>query len=133
MTGRPLRIAWEDEAETLIGQYRAEQDAQIRPRLQALWLLRSGRNLAETAQVVGMHYRTVQQWVTWYRSGGLAAVPGHRKAGVGRRAWLTPEQEQALVAQAAAGTLVTARDAQPWVAERFGVTYTRNSMYSLLS
>jgi transposase len=33
-----------------------------------------GESLAEVAELVGMGYRTVQNWVVWYRHGGLKEV-----------------------------------------------------------
>jgi transposase len=125
-------LEWRDEAAALFAAYRAARDAQVRPRLQALWLLRGGRPLGEVAAVVGVHYRTVQQWVAWYRTGGLAAGGAHRKAGRGRPARLTPEQQAALGARAAEGAFFAAREAAAWVAEQYGVHYRVKGMYTLL-
>ena len=133
--GRPLRLDWreEDEAAVLGAAYRRERNAELRPRLQALWLLRQGRSLRETAAVVGVHYRTLQTWLAWYRTGGLAAIRAHHQAGRGRTAWLTAEQQAQLQQQAASGAFFTARDVQQWVAETFGVQYTRKGIYRLLA
>ena len=79
--GRPLNISWQEDGDTLFQAYRQEKSADIKPRLHALWLLRLGHLLRETAQIVGVHYRTLQQWVTWHRQGGLAAVRGHPRGG----------------------------------------------------
>lgn len=131
--GRPLQMDWQDDAERLGRLYRAEHDYQLRPRLQALWLIRQGRSARETAAVVGAHERTVQQWLAWYRQGGLAALRSHRRQGAGRAAYLSAAQQAALVAQAATGAFYTAQDAVAWVAEQFGVHYTLKGMYRLLA
>jgi transposase len=131
--GRPLRIDWQDEAEALGAAYRQERDREVRPRLQALWLLRQGRSLADTAAVVGVHYRTLQTWLAWYRAGGLAAVGAHHQAGKGRAAYLTPTQQDELVAEIACGRFFTAQEVREWVAERFGVHYTHKGIYPLLA
>ena len=55
MRGRPLLIAWQEEATTLRQAYRRERDPELRPRLQALWLLRAGHPLRQVAEVVGVH------------------------------------------------------------------------------
>ncbi|MBI3950575.1 MAG: helix-turn-helix domain-containing protein [Acidobacteria bacterium] len=34
----------------------------------------AGKSLGEVTEVVGVGYRTVQRWVRWYRTGGLAEV-----------------------------------------------------------
>jgi transposase len=132
--GRPLVIAWrpEDDEGALKAAYRKERRADVRPRLQALWLLRSGHGVREAAQLVGVHERTVQRWLGWYRAGGLPAVRAHRQAGRGQPSFLTAEQQAQLRAQAATGTFRTAADAQRWVAQQFGVSYRPGGMYALL-
>jgi transposase len=131
--GRPLRIDWQDEAAALGAAYRGERSTEVRPRLQALWLLRQGRSLRDTAAVVGVHYRRVQTWLAWYRRGGLAAMRAHHQAGQGRAAWLSREQQDELVAEAGRGRFFTAAEARAWVAERFGVHYSRKGIYPLLA
>jgi transposase len=130
--GRPLRIEWQDDAATLGAAYRAEQNPEVRPRLQALWLLRQGRGLADTAAVVGGHYRTLQTWLAWYRTGGLPELYAHHQAGRGRAAYLTAVQQAQLVEQAATGAFFTAQDVRQWGLDTFGVHYRRNSCYGLL-
>ena len=130
--GRALRIIWEEDAATLLRLYQGEQDGIIRTRLHALWLLHAGNSLENTAATVGVHYRTVQDWIAWYRQGGIAAVQAHRRGGYGRVANLTVEQQDELVKQAATGKFFTAQDAVKWLLEHFGVQYQIKGMYSLL-
>src|SRR5918996_1256527 len=75
------------------------------PRLHALWLLRSGWGMEQVAGIVGVHYRTVQPWVGWYRHGGVAEVCARHGGGHGQPAWLTPEQEGVVAEEAAKGNL----------------------------
>jgi hypothetical protein len=82
--GRPLKISWQDDETALFQRYRAEKQPDLKPRLHALWLLRQGHSLTETAKVLGVHYTSVQQWVAWYRQGGMAEVRSHRKMGQGQ-------------------------------------------------
>ncbi len=134
--GRPFVVAWqgEDTEEALRSAYRAEQRAEVRQRLQALWLLRSGkRRVGEVAAVVGVDYRTVQRWVEWYRRGGLEAVRAHRMGGYGQTPRLTPEQQEQVASEVATGRFRTAAGIRQWIAETFGVTYTEGGMYSLLA
>ncbi len=132
--GRPLVIEWrpEDDAAALKAAYRKERRADMRPRLHALWLLRSGRGVREVAQLVGVHERTVQRWVGWYRDGGLAAVWTHRQAGKGQPSFLTADQQAQLWDRAATGAFRTAAEAQQWVVQHFGVHYRPGGMYALL-
>jgi transposase len=130
--GRPLVIAWRDEAAALYGRYRQETKPDVRPRFHALWLLRTGATARETARVLGVHERSVQQWIAWYRTGGVTEVAAHRKAGKGSRARLTTAQQAALLTEAASGRFRTAAEAVQWVAAVFGVTYTVSGMHQLL-
>jgi transposase len=126
MAGRKFVVAWPDSAAELRARYRAERDPQLVRRWQALWLLRQGRPLSEVAALVGVAYRTLQDWVGWYRVGGLAEVARHRVGGLRRplRPPLTPEQEAALVERASTVGFATRQLALTWLAEQFGVQLT---------
>jgi len=127
-------VAWRDEDDeaALKAAYRAERGAEARPRLHALWLLRTGRHLGDVAAVLGVDYRSVQRWVAWYRDGGLGAVIGHHMGGHGQTPRLTPEQQETVAREVATGRFRAAADIRGWVAETFAVTYTEGGMYSLL-
>ena len=72
MRGRRFLVTWceEDTAEALKAAYQGESDLEFRTRLHGLWFLRCGWRLLSVAAAVGIHYRTVQRWVGWYREGG---------------------------------------------------------------
>jgi transposase len=133
MRGRRMAIAWQDAAAALHRRSRAEPAAESRTRGHALWLVRQGRTATEAATLVGVERRSVQRWLAWYRQGGLAAVAQHRRGGrQGRAAWLTADQQAALTAEAARGTIRTVGEAVAWVAQRFGVPYPDWGMRSAL-
>ncbi len=122
---RRLQIDWQEDEQTLYELYKQEKDAQNRTRLHALWLLRSGRPMTEVAPLVGVHYRTLQEWVAWYRQGGLGEVLSHRHGGHGgceRR--LSAQQEDELVAKAKAGEIRTIWDGVTWAQEAHGIKYS---------
>ena len=122
---RKLQIEWQDDVETLGAAYRAAKDTQDRQRLQALWLIRQGKPMAETAEVLGVHYRTVQEWVSWYRQGGIDALLKHRHGGSRihpRR--LSDEQEAELKRKADAGEIHRIEDGVQWAQENHQVGYT---------
>ena len=130
--GRPLVVEWRDGAEGLRERWRREAKPDLRPRWHALWLVRAGRTAREAAAVLGVHERSVQQRLAWYRQGGAEAVAARRKAGKGTRSRLTAEQQAALVAEAATGRFRTAAEAVTWVAATFGAAYTVSGMHQLL-
>jgi len=122
---RRLQIDWQEDEQTLYTLYKREKDHQNRTRLHALWLLRQGQAMYQVAGLVGVHYRTVQEWVAWYRRGGVAEVLRHRHgwhASVQRR--LTSEQEAALKAKAAKGEIRTRGEAVAWAKVTYGVEYS---------
>ena len=134
MMGRPFAIPWAaaDTPKALHHAYRHQPQGDVRSRLQGLWLLRRGWRLQAVAAAVGVHYRTVQRWVRWYREGGLAELRRHRLGGKGQAPYLTPEPEAATRAAVASGRCHTAAEVRQWVEAQYGVTYTAKGIYSLL-
>ncbi len=132
---KPVTVAWTESAEELYARFTGERDVRRRQRLQALWLVRSGRSVPEAARLAGGSQRSLERWLSWYRQGGLEAVvarvPGHGAQGQPSR--LTADQQQALVAQTAQGTFHTYHEARAWVEQTFGVAYTYNGLFTLLA
>jgi transposase len=121
---RHVQVEWQEDADELKELYRAEKDHQNRTRLQALWHLRQGRTLGEVADVVGKHPRTIQDWVAWYRVGGIAEVRRHRHGGHnGTKPRLTCTQQEELKELSEQGEIRTVWDGVHWAKEQ-GVTYT---------
>ena len=86
MIGRPFRMEWheKDTQAALKDAYLSQRDASIRTRLHVLWLLRRGWRITAAAEAVGVHYRSAQRWVEWYREGGLNEVVSRKMGGVGQ-------------------------------------------------
>ena len=135
MIGRPLRIDWrsEDSPAALKLVYQEEQDITLRTRIHGLWLVRSGWQLGEAAKAVGVHQRTVQQWVAWYREGGMDEVFAHKQGGRGQPRFLSAEQERELSEEVSTGRFRTAGEIRDWIESEYGVSYKPGSVYSLLS
>ena len=134
MRGRPFQVAWqaEDTVAALKRAYQREGESAVRQRLHGLWLLRSGWRLGAVAAALGVHYRTVQRWVDWYRAGGLAAVRAHRLGGHGQPALLSAEAQVAVADAVATGRFRTAAEVGEWIAETYGVRYRPGGLASLL-
>jgi len=124
MPGRRIQVEWQEEVDELRVLYKAQTDVQKRTRLQALWYLRQGRTVGEVAELVGHHARTIQDWVAWYRRGGVAEVLRHRHGGGrGSITRLTRDQESALEALSEKGEIRTIGDGVEWARDQ-GVGYT---------
>lgn len=123
-----LQVDWQEDVETLKTLYLLEKDHQGRTRLQALWYLRQGHTINETSERIGKPSRTIQNWIAWYRMGGVYEVLGRRHGGSrdGNRR-LSPEQEQQLKGQAEQGKLRTIWDGVHW-AQQQGVKYRYGGM-----
>jgi transposase len=122
---RPFQINWQEDEQTLYELYKQAKDHQNRTRLQALWLLRQSRPMGQVAEIVGVHYRTLQEWVAWYRQGGVRAVLGHRHGGHGgQERRLSSEQEAELKTKAAAGEIRTIHAGVAWVKQSYEVDYS---------
>jgi transposase len=132
--GRKLQITWAagDDAASLYARYRRERRADVRPRLHALWLVRTGHTTRETAVVLGVDERTVQRWLGWYRAGGLAPIEGRHAGSQGAPSFLTAAQKVEIGAEVATGRFRTAAEIRRWVQEQWGVSYTEGGMYALL-
>lgn len=123
--GRQLHVDWQEEEKTLYKLYKQQIDSQDRSRMQALWLLRKGHTVRVVADIIGIHYRTLQRWVGCYRQGGLAAVLSRRQgAKGGPEARLSAAQERELLEKAAAGELRSIRAGVVWSKEVHGIHYS---------
>lgn len=129
---RKLQIKWQEDAEELKELYQKEKEHQNRTRLHALWLIRTEQPMSKVAPIVGVHYRTVQEWLAWYRIGGVAEVLKHRRGGHGGvKSRLTEEQEKELVSKSKAGELHSIWDGVDWAAKEHQVSYTYWGMRSV--
>ena len=134
MRGRAFEVTWpeEDTSEALKAAYQGERDIKLRTRLHGLWLLRSGWRLASVAAAVGVHYRTVQRWVGWYRDGGVEKVVSHKMGGKGQEPFLSDEAQEQVAQEVGTGRFRTAGEIGDWIAEQYGVTYKIGGVYSLM-
>ena len=134
MIGRPLNIDWheKDTPHALKKAYLSEKDTEVRSRLHLLWLVRDGMQITAAATVIGVHHRSAQRWIEWYRAGGLDEVMRRKKGGVGQPRFLSDDQESELVAEVGTGRFRTAGEIADWVESEYGVRFKGNSIYSVL-
>ncbi|HEY9655579.1 MAG TPA: helix-turn-helix domain-containing protein [Crinalium sp.] len=86
------------ETETDLKQrLRTQKTASDKERIQLLYLLKTeqAQTVQEAAALLGRHRVTVQEWLRLYRSGGLAAMLGH-KPRTGRRQSIPQWAQEAL-------------------------------------
>ena len=95
--------------------------------------MRQGHLLSQAAPLVGVHYRTAQEWIAWYKQGGLDQVKSRKRGGVGRQPRLNLEQKEALKAKAGSDGFISVKDGLRFVQEQFGLTYTESGMNKVFS
>lgn len=134
MRGRPLHIDWhpKDTVEALHDAYRAAVDPAIKPRLHALWLLRTGMTMAAVAPLVGYVYRTVQDWVARYRADGRAGLTTTPAPPPPPPSHLTPAQWDEVRQYLRAGTTRTVDQLRQWMARTFDVTWSYEGLRKAL-
>ena len=120
--GRGVNVDWQESSEELKQHYLKEEHPRRPTRLQALWQLRRGKPIEDVADFTGASYRSIQQWLQWYRQGGLGEVlrrvVGHQAPG--KKPYLNRLQQRALVAKVQQGQFRTVWDVVQWVRGRWG-------------
>ncbi|MGC9356375.1 MAG: helix-turn-helix domain-containing protein [Anaerolineae bacterium] len=133
-SGRPLRITWNEDEAHLKQRYEHERHPDRRLRLRVFLLIRQGHTLREISEELGVGYRTIQQWVAWYRTGGIDEVllrlPGYRAPGTSSR--LSSRQLEHLRKRASRGDWESVNDVVDWVSQTWDIEYTYQGMYALL-
>src|SRR5262245_29488835 len=134
MRGRPLRIDWrpEDTPDALHAAYRAATDPLVKPRLHALWLLRTGHRMSQVAPSVGFVYRTVQEWRGPYRRRGRAGVVQAVRPPPPPPERLTAAQWEAVRAQLRTGTTRSIAQLARWMRRTFEVTWSYDGLRKAL-
>lgn len=133
MRGRKLIVNWQHSADELMQLYKRTKNPQSARRIHALALLRQGKTLTETATLLGVSARAIQNWLAWYRTDGLHTLTQRAHGGWGTRPPrpLTPQQQARLVQQAATHGFASIQDAIRWCARELGVSLSYPQMYKL--
>ena len=83
--GKGVKVDWQESSEELKQLYQKEVHPQRRTRLQAFWQLSQGKRIQDVVDTTGASYRSMEQWLRWYRRGGLGEVlrrvVGHQAKG----------------------------------------------------
>ena len=95
--GRPrLELKVQHDVSELKAAYRACKDAVERRRIQAVWLLASGKSREEVKAVTAYSHSSLVSIINRYNEGGLAGLRDKRHHNSGKGTLLTEAEQQAL-------------------------------------
>jgi len=95
--GRPrLELVLQHEVGELKAAYRGCKDAVERRRIQAVWLLASGKSREEVKAVTAYSHSSLVSIISRYNEGGLAGLHDKRHHNSGKSPLLTEAEQQAL-------------------------------------
>jgi transposase len=95
--GRPrLELEVQDEVEVLKAAYRSCKDTVERRRIQAVWLLASGKSREEVQEVTAYSHGTLVKVIKRYNEKGLAGLQDQRHTNPGAAPLLTEDEQIAL-------------------------------------
>jgi len=127
-------IIVEDE-QSLLECERQQKHAKLRDRVRMLRLLKSGeaRSLAAVAPMIGLSAAEVRYLFANYRKQGLSEFMRWRYGGNNR--YLTPQQEQQLVARCSdtSNSFAGQADLQQYILQTFEVSYSQPGISMLCS
>lgn len=83
---KQIQLVGHLDAAELFERYRAAADRVARSQLQIIWLLTSGKSLAEVATASGYSTRWIQKLIHRDNAGGAAALGDRRHSNAGARA-----------------------------------------------
>jgi len=131
---RQMQMEWQESSEELEARWQAETHPQRRQRLQALYQLRQGQRATQVSALLNIPLRTLQQWITWYRRGGLSELLRRicGNGSKGRPAYLSSAQEQAVLAALHRGQFTTVKQVRDWIEAQWGIHFTDSGLYSWL-
>ena len=133
-----MQVEAHESVEELKRYAKAQRDARVRIRLQAVVLAREGKTAPEIAAALGAARRPVQEWVARYNRAG---VEGLRDAAhTGRPPRLDAGRCEQLKARLDAGAVpavdgvctLRAADVRRILEHEFGVLYSLKGVYKLL-
>jgi transposase len=124
----------QESAEDLKARLKQESHPLKRPRLQVLYLLKSGQaqQRQQVASLVGVHRNSVRAWLDVYAAGGLEAMLAV-KPSPGKRPALTSEQRARLTEVLARPEGFASYGAvQQWIETELGVTMQYHAVHTLV-
>ncbi len=119
------------DLESLEEQYRGTQ---LALRVQMLKILKNEpfRSLAEVGKLIGSSERSLQRWLVAYRDGGVDTLLRLGQRGGKRPRRLDDETIEAVRQKIAYDGFAELKDAQQWIQEQFGVSYSRSGTWHLM-
>jgi transposase len=125
-----------EDLDILQVRLRSERDAQLRPRLHLLVLLKSGQitTRRQAAAHLAVHRNTVALWLRTYRAGGLPALVTHKEAGApsGQKSLPAAVFAQLQARLASPSGFASYGAIQQWLREAFALEGPYQTLYGIV-
>jgi transposase len=133
---RPFHLPDDFKTYDFLSMIDTETNGRKSIRLLAMHHLQLGKSLSAVADIVGVHWKTVQVWVSKFRKLGLPSVGDAPRCGAPRKItgaaekWLS-ETIQSL-SEAKEGGYITGYELQKLLHEKYGVECSLKTIYNKL-
>lgn len=130
--GKKLKVDGPAAQAEIDAAYKASQEPHERERLLAIRMGQQGEwTLEKIAHILGRGRDTVVRWVRAYRQGGIPRLLERRYEG--RRAKLSEDDQEALVAGLRRGQWKTAKEIRRWLQQERGIELQLGGVYYWLN
>lgn len=124
------------DKETLYSLYRSSSNGTQRSHYQIIWLIASGKTVAQVSQITGYSSNWIYQLVRKYNHSGVEALGDQRKNNGGHNCLLTDIEQgqlwQVLSQSAPDGGLWNGRKVADWLSELTGKKISRHRGWEIL-
>lgn len=136
LMARPLHLADSFKEHDFLSMINAETNGRKSIRLLAMHHLQLGKSLVEVAEILGVHWKTVQVWNSKFRKFGLSSVEDAPRCGAPKK--ITGDAEKWLsetiksLSAAKEGGYITGYQLQELLQEKYGIECSLKTIYNKL-
>lgn len=133
---RPLHLPEDFKTYDFLSMINTESNGRKSIRLLAMHHLQLGKSLVDVAEIVGVHCKTVQVWLSKFRKLGLSSVDDAPRCGAPKKItgaaekWLSKTIQS--LSEAKEGGYITGYQLQDLLQEKYGIECSLKTIYNKL-
>lgn len=133
---RPLHLPTDFKTYDFLSMINAEANGRKSIRLLAMYHLQLGKSLADVAKIVGVHWKTVQVWISKFRKLGLLSIDDAPRCGAPKKItgdaekWLSDKIQT--LSEAKEGGYITGHELHNLLHEKYGINCSLKTIYNKL-